>query len=103
MTALVRVLTGARSGHVLTYDGSSVMRVGREAGLELRFDPKQDRDVSARHATISPDGERLLLSDLQSRNGTYVNGRKIDEPTALVRRRSDRLRCIRAVGRDSTA
>ena len=56
MTALVRVLTGARSGHVLTYDGSSVMRVGREAGLELRFDPKQDRDVSARHATISPDG-----------------------------------------------
>ena len=84
MIALVRVLTGARVGHVLTYDGSSVMRVGRDAGLELRFDPRLDRDVSARHATISWDGERLRVTDLASRNGTYVNGRKIDQPTLLA-------------------
>ena len=83
MIALVRVLTGARVGHVLTYDGSSVMRVGRDTGLELRFDPRLDRDVSARHATISWDGERLRVTDLASRNGTYVNGRRIVQPTLL--------------------
>lgn len=83
VTARVRVLTGARAGHVQTVDGASVMRVGRDVGLELRFDPRLDRDVSARHATISWDGKRLHVTDLQSRNGTYVNGRKIDRPTLL--------------------
>lgn len=84
MSALVRVLSGARAGHVLRCDGTLVIRVGREAGLELRFDPQEDRDVSARHATITLDDTRWLITDLQSRNGTYVNGRKIDAPTQLA-------------------
>ena len=81
---IIRVLTGARAGHVLAFDETSTMCVGREAGLELRFDPRQDLDVSARHATISSDGGRLFVTDLQSRNGTYVNGRRIDAATPLT-------------------
>ena len=31
-------------------------------------------DVSRRHAQITRDGQRMLLTDLDSRNGTFVNG-----------------------------
>ncbi len=34
--------------------------------------------VSRRHACLVQDGERLALEDLGSRNGTFVNGRRID-------------------------
>ncbi len=39
--------------------------------------------VSGQHATISMQGERLLITDLASTNGTYVNGHRIKQPTIL--------------------
>ena len=39
--------------------------------------------VSGQHATISMEGERLLITDLASTNGTYVNGHRIKQPTIL--------------------
>src|SRR5579871_3952149 len=39
--------------------------------------------VSRRHAEIAWDGERYLLRDLGSRNGTYLNGRRIEAPAPL--------------------
>jgi pSer/pThr/pTyr-binding forkhead associated (FHA) protein len=43
-----------------------------------------DRFVSRRHARIHVDGNLISVIDLQSRNGTTINGRPIsDEPTNL--------------------
>ncbi len=39
--------------------------------------------VSRQHARIVRRGDELLLEDLKSRNGTYLNGRLIGEPTGL--------------------
>jgi phosphoserine phosphatase RsbU/P len=39
--------------------------------------------VSRQHAKIVRDSKRYMLEDLKSRNGTFVNGRLIGEPTAL--------------------
>lgn len=39
--------------------------------------------VSGQHATISMQGEQLLITDLSSTNGTYVNGHRIKQPTIL--------------------
>jgi DNA-binding response OmpR family regulator len=39
--------------------------------------------VSRLHARITRDGLRYLLSDAGSANGTFVNGRKINEPHIL--------------------
>lgn len=39
--------------------------------------------VSGTHAEIIEDGEVLLLRDLQSTNGTYVNGNRIQSTTVL--------------------
>ena len=40
--------------------------------------------VSRVHAKIEPHGPRYLLQDAGSRNGTFVNGRRIDEPHLLT-------------------
>jgi ABC-type multidrug transport system ATPase subunit len=39
--------------------------------------------VSRLHASLVVDGERVVLADLGSSNGTYVNGRRLARPTAL--------------------
>src|SRR6185436_13861026 len=43
-----------------------------------------DGRVSARHARITRSGRTLHIVDLDSRNGTFVNGRRIEGPTKLV-------------------
>jgi DNA-binding NtrC family response regulator len=43
-----------------------------------------DGRVSARHARITRLGKTLHIVDLESRNGTFVNDRKIEGPTRLV-------------------
>jgi transcriptional regulator with PAS, ATPase and Fis domain len=43
-----------------------------------------DGRVSAQHARLTRMGKTLNIVDLGSRNGTFVNGRRIAEPTKLV-------------------
>jgi DNA-binding NtrC family response regulator len=43
-----------------------------------------DGRVSAQHARITRSGRTLHIVDLDSRNGTFVNGRRIEGPTKLV-------------------
>ena len=40
--------------------------------------------VSRQHAKISKNGSNFVLEDLKSRNGTFVNGRLINESTKLL-------------------
>lgn len=42
------------------------------------------RKVSRRHARIKVDGTRVVLEDLQSRNGTFVGAHRIEGPTTLA-------------------
>ena len=51
-----------------------------ELGRELIGDPS----VSRRHARISQNGNGYVIEDLQSSNGTYVDGRRITSPTVLM-------------------
>src|SRR5207248_2989047 len=39
--------------------------------------------VSRLHASLAVDGERVVLADLGSSNGTYVNGQRLTRPTTL--------------------
>lgn len=77
MIADLHILTGARAGASLTITGEVV--AGRAPGLGLRFDPDRDLSVSARHATILFTEGRWIVRDLGSRNGTFVNGRRVRE------------------------
>lgn len=55
-------------------------RVGRQPGLDLTLNSAA---VSKAHADLSPDGEALLLEDLGSRNGTFVNGERVERARLL--------------------
>lgn len=43
-----------------------------------------DGSVSSRHARVTRTSEGFLLEDLQSRNGTYVNGERISDKRILA-------------------
>ena len=49
--------------------------LGRSRDCDLRV---SDLNVSRRHAEIREQGDRWILVDLGSTNGTLLNGRKID-------------------------
>ena len=71
-----RIVSGGRAGHREVFD-KSYIGCGRHPLSDLRFDAEQDLDVSTRHAAVALQGERYVLRDLSSRNGTFVNGEKV--------------------------
>jgi S1-C subfamily serine protease len=76
------VLSGARAGQAYTFRQARVT-AGRHPENDLQFDSRMDLEVSARHATIELDGDDWLVRDAGSRNGTYLNGVPVLEPTRL--------------------
>ena len=48
------------------------------------------KSLSREHARIAVDGDRVLLTDLDSKNGTYVNGARVKEAEL---RAGDSVRC----------
>ena len=54
--------------------------LGRHPDCDLVLD---DDSVSRRHASISREGDRWLIVDLGSRNGTHVNGWRVAEAHVL--------------------
>jgi hypothetical protein len=55
-------------------------RIGRHGAIDLKLlDPK----VSRQHADIEIQGTTCRITDLNSSNGTFVNGRRITEPHEL--------------------
>jgi S1-C subfamily serine protease len=81
--ARLHVLTGGRTGLVWPLPGSTML-IGRGADADLRLSPEDDRAASARHATIALTDGTWRVRDLDSRNGTYVNGRRIREEAELA-------------------
>lgn len=55
--------------------------IGRDTDADIRL---PDEDVSRRHAQIERDTVRLLVRDVGSRNGTWVNGSRISKPCVLT-------------------
>jgi hypothetical protein len=48
--------------------------------------------VSRRHAVIQPDDQVIVIKDLASTNGTYVNGKRIQPNEPRILRNGDRVR-----------
>jgi pSer/pThr/pTyr-binding forkhead associated (FHA) protein len=69
----LRVLDGADRGHVYQ-DLDLPLTVGREEGNDIQLN---DERISRFHAKIQLDHDRMVLTDLDSTNGTKVNGEDI--------------------------
>jgi pilus assembly protein CpaF len=78
-TVIVTEKGGSQQRH--DFD-EEMISIGRVQGNQIVL-PRGN--VSKRHAKIELKGGEFSLTDLGSTNGTYVNGRRIQEPTRLTR------------------
>jgi pSer/pThr/pTyr-binding forkhead associated (FHA) protein len=69
-TVTLRVLDGADRGRVYS-DLPTPVTIGREEGNTVQLN---DERISRFHLKIQEDQDRLVLTDLESTNGTRVNG-----------------------------
>lgn len=67
---------GADCGREFEFD-QELVRIGRMPDSDVDFDPEVDLDASGRHAEIRAESGRYLLVDTGSRNGTWLNGRRV--------------------------
>jgi S1-C subfamily serine protease len=82
MRVELRITSGSRAGQRELFD-KSVISIGRHPLNDLRFDPERDPDASSRHAEIRILGDKATLHDLDSTNGTFVNGQRVAGERAL--------------------
>ena len=54
---------------------AAAVSIGREAGNMIQLD---DHEISRRHAEIRRVGEALVVGDLKSSNGTFVNDVRVE-------------------------
>ncbi|HEX6953247.1 MAG TPA: FHA domain-containing protein [Agromyces sp.] len=73
------VLSGEGAGAVIDVP-PVVSLVGRDEGADIRL-PWEG--VSRRHLVLDAAGPAVVVVDQQSRNGTWVNGRRFDGPVVL--------------------
>lgn len=68
----IRVIEFGRGRSV---DVISPLTIGRAAAAGLVL---SDSEVSRRHARLETESGRVFVRDLQSRNGTFLNGERLD-------------------------
>jgi hypothetical protein len=95
--------SGQLAGQRWLVDSDSVV-IGREVGLADLLLP--ERQVSRRHAKIERTPSGFMLSDLDSKNGTFLNGKEVKEASPL--QDGDEIQialCVKIafVGSDATA
>lgn len=61
--------------------GPGTTTIGRHPESDIFLD---DVTVSRRHVEITRDGDRQVVRDVGSLNGTYLNRRRIEQPTDLA-------------------
>ena len=71
----LRTIEGPHAGGVFALDRESAV-LGRHPECDIVLDSGA---VSRQHAKIERVDNKFFIEDMQSRNGTYVNGRQIRE------------------------
>jgi pSer/pThr/pTyr-binding forkhead associated (FHA) protein len=74
----LEIVEGPGAGRMQPLTGS--LELGRDPGLEFAL---EDELVSRRHARVTPLDGGAVVEDLDSRNGTFVNGNEIHAPTRI--------------------
>jgi two-component system cell cycle response regulator len=67
-------MTGAHAGEMLALDGATQMYVGRSRSADIRLD---ETGVSRIHSRIARRDGAIWIEDMDSTNGTIVNGQPV--------------------------
>jgi len=88
MQVKLKVMTGSHAGLELAVSGEKFL-IGRGESCNLR--PKSE-SVSRKHCILVIRDNRLLVQDLASRNGTFINEKRLPTDKAKVLQSGDTLR-----------
>jgi pSer/pThr/pTyr-binding forkhead associated (FHA) protein len=76
MVVVLEVQAGPSSGKSIRVPAGRSVRVGRGSQSDISF--AKDAYLSAAHFSLECDGTTCSIKDLSSRNGTFVNDKKVD-------------------------
>lgn len=81
-------LNGSKGGQIdyISLNDFRELTIGRDATSMILYDANKDTAVSRDHAKITLDPKdrtKFLITDLQSRNGTFLNDKKVLGSTPL--------------------
>ena len=74
----VQTAAGLRAGSAYSLSDGAVLGRGDQADIQL-----QDTFASSQHARLAPHGDVIVLEDLGSTNGTYLNEEPLRGPQPL--------------------
>ena len=80
MKVLVEHIAGALAGKNLEIN-RPMIRFGRAPDNDVAFHLTQDINSSAHHAELRAEQGQVYLNDLNSTNGLFLNGRRIQRAT----------------------
>jgi hypothetical protein len=76
----IAIITGRNAGSSLPIDGKKEILIGRAASSDLIIG---DEFASSMHAKLVLVGEDWVLQDLNSTNGTFLDGKKVTTPATI--------------------
>lgn len=83
---ILNIIQGPDKGRRFELPDTEPQQIGRSSESL----PLTDTTISRRHAELTPNDGKWFIHDLHSNNGTYVNGKRIAQPTLL--RQGDQIR-----------
>lgn len=89
MQVMLKVLSGNHEGKLIPIKDEKFF-IGRSDSCQLR--PKSE-SISRKHCVIVQKDGRVLLLDLKSRNGTFINEKQVSSDKAKILKSGDLLRC----------
>src|SRR5436190_20186616 len=78
MRITLTVTAGPHQGKVFSFEGHDTFIVGRSPRARFRL-PRDDKYFSRYHFMVEANPPLCRLVDLKSRNGTYVNGERVEK------------------------
>ncbi len=90
----LQVIEGMEAGRIYR-DLKTPIHIGREEENQIQLN---DERISRFHAKIQAQGDRFILTDLQSTNGTRVNGHPVQTRSLRMGDQLNIGRCMLVVG-----